>query len=325
MERKNIVYINGYVKSIEKYLITREAFCRMADAADENETMKLLAETGFGGENAAVSSAIDVEEIIAAEWKRFKDFLTEYAPSEKFAVAALAVNDFHNAEYAIRQKYLKLDDGAFVEDGYYPRELFIKAANGHTEELPKQFLSPVKDVCALFEKGEATGEKIDIIFLKAYYAFMLSTVKTPAWRNCVAAEIDLKNVSSALRYSDEKKAEKAYIDGGRLSKAVLKLIVKKADGKALEKTVQSPCFDLIKLGIEGRREGTLALFEREAESFSMKMMKTLRFETEGVIPMLVYVNYKLNEIKNVRIVVSLKAAGLDKETIKGRLRECYAG
>ena len=57
----------------------------------------------------------------------------------------------------------------------------------------------------------------------------------------------------------------------------------------------------------------------------MEKLKEKRFETEGSVPLLVYVNYKLCEMKNVRVVMALKRCRADKDKIIARLVDCYAG
>jgi len=320
---KDIVFINGLVKSREKYLISGEKFARMADASSVDEAFKTLCEYNFGGETAADAAPEDYEKLCSAEWDKFMDFLKEYAVSERFLSSITARNDFFNAECAVRQKNVGMSDDAFMPEGIYTVEALKGAANGKVN-VPQALSAPMKAAQELFDKGDATGAGVSTLFLKAYYAYMLKNVKNSDWKRFVVYEIDAKNISTALRAQNYEKAEPLLFDGGKLNKTILNLICDGNEKKALEKTKTTPYFDLIKLGFDEKKKGlSLAAFERRINNFPMVMLKQKRFETDGIVPMLLYANYKINEIKNVRLVMSLKLCGADKEIIKGRLFECY--
>lgn len=324
MERKDIVFINGLVKSREKYLIGEQSFLRMAEAADADEAFKLLREFNFGGEAFADAKAYDYEKIISAEWERFKAFLDEYAPSESFLRCINARNDFFNAEFAVREKNLKAG-AVYMPEGVYKVESLKKAADGKLN-VPKFLSEPMKSAQKLFDEDTVSGAEVSTLFLRAYYAYMLVNVKNADWKSYVVHEIDAKNISIAFRSKDLAQAQKYFIGGGKLPKKVFENILHGDEEKARDLTKQTPYFDLIKLGFEEKNGGgALVEFERAADGFAMKLLKSKRFETDGIIPMLLYANYKINELKNVRIVLSMKLCGADKENVKRRLRECYAG
>ncbi len=326
MTMKNTVFVNGLVKSREKYLIGRDKFIQMADAANDVEAFRLLSETGFGGEAVSGAAPSDYETLISAEWKALMGFLKQYAPNENFVRAVAARNDFHNAECAVRSVYAEVAVTAFMPDGVVDKSLLLSAAHGEKTEMPQYLLSPMKQALELFEAGEASGVDVSLIFLRAYYSFMLKTAAGSVWKENVAFEIDAKNVCAALRSNGEKGVEKQYIDGGKISVKTLSLIASGEKDKALDKLLRTPYYDFVKSAFE-EKAASLALVdtERRAESFAMEKLKEKRFETEGSVPLLVYVNYKLCEMKNVRVVMALKRCRADKDKIIARLVDCYAG
>ena len=325
MAYKDIVFINGTVKSKEKDLIGHDKFIRMTEAADADEAFALLKGYGFGKSAPADTRKEDYEKLIRAEWNGFYAFLKDYAPDGGFLAAALARNDFFNAECAVRQKNLALSDDLYLPEGIYSVKTLKDAADGKIT-LPAHLFEPMREAQGYFDEGTATGAKISTVFLRSYFGYMSKTVKNRDWRRIISYEADAKNLSAAFRAGDKARFDEGYLPGGELDKKTLYLIVEGDEVKAREKTKQTPCFSLVKAGFEAVKEGKpLVFFEREAEDFPMKMLKEKRFETEGVIPMLLYVYYKINEIKNVRLVMSMKLCGADKEIIKGRLKECYAG
>ena len=69
----------------------------------------------------------------------------------------------------------------------------------------------------------------------------------------------------------------------------------------------------------------LSDFEKLADNVALKMLKQEKYQTEGIIPLMIYVFAKLNEISNVRIVLVGLINGLEKAQIKRKLREIYEG
>ncbi|MBP5177843.1 MAG: V-type ATPase subunit [Clostridia bacterium] len=322
MQCKDVVFINGLVKSREKYLISRDKFMRMADCADAEEAAKTLAEYRFGGD-VSLADVSEYEKLCDAEWEAFVDFLKEYSPNEKFFACFTAKNDFFNAECAVRMKNVKRADCRFMPEGSFSVATLKKAAEGKVN-VPPHLTEPIRKAQALFDGGDASGSDVSLIFLRAYYAYMLKTVPSAEWKRFIVSDIDAKNVCTAIRADDYLKACEGFIDGGKLDKSILKLVADKNEQKALEKSVATPYFELIKLAFIERRNGTsLSQAEKAAADLPLVELKKRRFETDGLIPMLLYANYKVNEIKNVRLIMALKLCGADGEVIKRRLFECY--
>ena len=323
---KDIVFINGIVKSREKSLIRYVDFIQMADAPSAREAFSMLKERGFGGEGFSDAEPNDYEKLIDSEWASYKKFLEEYSPSSNFSACVFARDDFFNAEYAVRKVALGLDGDGFSTIGLFDSELLLAAAGGKFDLLPDHLSRPMKEATKLFEDGEATGAKVSVIFLRAYYEYMLKAVKSAVWKESVIFEIDSKNIAAAIRSQNWNSAVDQLIRGGRLNEKLLKTIFDGEERKALDGVLRTPYYDLVKIGLDEKKAGgSLAEFERAIENFAMKKLKEKRFETEGITPSLVFANYKINELKNARLVIALKLAGADKEGIKRRLRECYEG
>ena len=320
MAGKDTVFVNGLIKSREKYLISEDAFLRMAEAASADDAFKILREYPFGGESAEGCDARDYEKLISAERDIFTEFLKEYADPKVYC-CLLAKNDFHNAESVLRIKHVGADESILLPAGVVSAERLKEG-----KDVPDHLKKPRAEAEALFESGKATGAGLSAIFIKAYYSFMLKNVKNKDWKEILKYEIDAKNIGVALRQKDGEKAKNEYIDGGNLSLKILDLVAFGEDDKALSEVLRTPYYDLLKIGLEERAERKpLVSFEKESGNFAMKRLKEKRYETDGIIPLIVYANYKESEMKNVRVVLALKLAGADRETIRWRLKECYAG
>ena len=320
------VFVNGLVKSREKYLITERSFLQMASAATAEDAFKMLSESGFGDLGDAGFTVSEYEALAEREERKFSEFLQKYSPCEWFYSAFVAKTDFHNAEYAVIGQFNQVSENGYKKGGKFPEEEILRAASGEKNGLPTYLQEPINKARELFLKGEADGVKVSVIFSRARYAYMLKTVKSKDWKEFLICEIDAKNLSCALRSKSTEFARNTYIPGGKIPFSVLDMIVDGREDKALDKLARTPYHGLLQKGLDARKEGkTLVEFELAADDFAMDRLKEKRFESEGITPLLLYANYKVNEIKNVRIVFAGKLSGASSDEIKRRLRSCYAG
>lgn len=323
MAGKDIVFVNGLVKSREKYLLTEEKLFAMADAPDAAEAFRLLRETGFGGE--ATGEAEDYENLISEEWKSLTAFLREYAP-DAFLRCALARNDFFNAECAVRQACGFGGDESYMPEGTSAVAELKKSASGKPAQVPDYIAKTVAEALSLFKEDRASGVSVSAIFDRAYFAFMLKNVPNRFWKEAVVFEIDCRNLSVAFRSKSVSVASEQYIPGGKIPFADLGLIISGRAAKFAEKYAHTGYADVVRAGMEDMSCGrALVGFERMTESVFTERLKEKRFETEGLTPLLLYFNYKTNELKNVRVILALKLCGADKDSVRRRLRSNYAG
>lgn len=325
MDKPDIVFVNGLIKSMEKNLISAEKFARITETETAEEVIKTLRESGFGGEEEYAPQ--DYERMIAADRAKFLSFLRKYCPKESIIKAYFAQRDFHNAECALRGKYVAVSQSAFLEEGEVSLPALLKAVEtGDYSQIPAYLSAPMKKGEELFVEQTATGIAIGTLFRRAYYEYLLKVVRGKEQKRFLQHEIDAKNLSVAFRSQTVIQAESMYVAGGKISQADLNLVVEGDSAKITRRFLFGEYADLIALGLEARAEQKpMVEFERYVEDFALKKLKERRFETEGFVPLLLFVQYKENEWKNVRIAIVGKLNGVEGDAVRKRLRECYNG
>ena len=84
--------------------------------------------------------------------------------------------------------------------------------------------------------------------------------------------------------------------------------------------------EVVREALDAKEAGKpLVAYERISDSALLASLYPRRYESEGLVPFLLYYAYKTNEIANVRILMAGKIAGVDKEVVKERLRLGYGG
>lgn len=318
------VFVNGLVKSKEKYLLPFSSFIRSAESESFTDAVKILKENGFGFEGEVSPS--EYEAFVSYEWDKFFDFFKKYSPFEWFTKAFTAKFDFFNAEYAVREVFASAGEDGYMEEGIVKISDLKSYAKDGKAEIPEYLKTPIDLSKKEFTENTATGKSIAVIFKRAYCKFMLKTVKSKDYKEFIFHEIDALNLSVALRSKTEKEAKEQFIEGGKISEKTLLKIVKGEGEKAVYDLKRTEYGELLLKGLSEKKEGkALTGFERKADDFAMDKLKEKRFESEGITPLLLYCYYKLAEIKNARIVLAAKASGIGKEEIVRRLRSGYAG
>ena len=105
MAKRDMTFLNGIIKSLEKELLTPATLMRIIDEPDYKSAFRALKEQGFG-KNAATDEA-DSEAILQAETLALDDFAREFSPGDEYSEFCLSGIDFYNAERLLRSGYIR--------------------------------------------------------------------------------------------------------------------------------------------------------------------------------------------------------------------------
>lgn len=337
MAKRDMTFLNGIIKSLEKELLTPATLMRIIDEPDYKSAFRALKEQGFG-KNAATDEA-DSEAILQAETLALDDFAREFSPGDEYSEFCLSGIDFYNAERFLRSGYIRSfgfvqtrtgligDVAAALKTGEKNAEYGKAGQSGGKDKnaLLQELVSAYAEGKALFESGKASGAEISSIFIKARYARLLK--KCGGQLNAfLKNEIDCKNISTALRAKTQDEIDKLFIGGGNLKKEDVDFVFSQDADKTEKRFAFTPFAEVIELAEKEKAAGTpLIGFEAAADGFALKELKKKKYETEGATPFVLYYLYKSAEIKNVRIILTGKRAGASAEDIKRRLRTGYDG
>ncbi len=331
MATRDMTFLNGIIKSLEKELLTPATLMRIIDEPDYKSALRALKEQGFGKKSD--DSDGDAEPILQAETLALDDFAREFSPSKEYSAFCLAGIDFYNAERFLRSEYIKnfgcvqTRKGLIADVAQALTSLNAGARAGKkgNKTVPDELFAAYAEGKKLFESGKATGAEISSIFLKAKYAFLLKECgkKFGAF---LKNEIDCKNVSTAIRAKTAEEVKMLFIGGGNLTEEDISFIFSEDSNKIEKRFTFTPYGELISVALNEKSAGLpLIKFEAEADGFALKELKKRKYETEGATPFVLYYLYKSAELKNVRIILTGKRANASAEDIKRRLRTGYDG
>ena len=322
------MYSSARIRALEAKLVGRDEILRFADAQDTQSIISSLDNYGFEVVYTKDGEFSREDTLMSVLYRGFAEVLCmECASAVRFL---LYQYDCNNIKAIIKCS----------ARGISPDSMLMPIGSVSTEDAKKAFLDkdyskyPPAMAKAISEAesayaATANPQKIDFIIDRACFADMVSAAEEsniPLARRLALAKIDLVNIMQTLRIlrmklgnAAESLLKEVYIDGGTLDRACF---VKAFDDEDefLRELRRSEYYKLADL-IENN--ATLGEIERKVDEIYFgiaKEAKKVPFGAEIAIGYIFALEY---EIKNIRLALAGKEAGLSPETIKERLRESY--
>ncbi len=322
------MYSSARLRALETKIIGRDEIFRLCDSDGIESVISVLSDHGFDiirGENG---DFLREETLMGGLKKRLDDVLGMECG---FAVSFLQYQyDCNNIKAIIKCNARSIS----------PDEMLLPLGTVEIKDAKEAFVNKNYSVYpeamavaipAAEEAFAATGnpQKIDFIIDRACFADMITAAKATRVElaeRLVRARIDLVNIMQAVRVHKMKLGAQAsavlnevYIEGGSFDADSLSLVLTDTDG-FIGEIMCTDYYPLAQMIIEDSPLGDL---ERKVDNIYMDIAskaKQVPFGLEIAIGYVVALEY---EIKNVRLLLASKAAGLSSDVIRERLRDCY--
>ncbi len=311
----------GRIRANEKKLLDSAFINKLTDSGSFDVAVKLLREIGW------TDNGNTVKEIINAQNDRLWSFIIDSVPDENAVKCLCVLNDFFNIKCAVKCAFA----------GENPTDYFIRPSSFDFDELSKIILSknfsainnPVFRECAQeaydFACKTENGQNAEIIIDCATLNALIDYSKKH--KNSLFSEIcdffvDTSNIKTAFRclYA-EKNMDfvRNAISDCRLidSKTLISCVAngKEALNSYLLKTVYSKGVALY--------DESPVLYEKWCDEQIIRIIGRAKFTAFGFDPVCAYYYARLNEIKNVRIILTSLQSGISVDKIKERVRLSY--
>ena len=314
--------ISARIRAMENKLLTHERMDRMIEARDDSEAMKSLAECGY-----AEGPLDDV--LAQARAEVFKD-MEQGAPDPRLVEVFQIKYDYHNAKTILKAQAMRTNPERLLLAGgrYDPAALWDgwrRDALSGTSEVFRKAMEQAK--VSLDEGGDP--QRADLILDRACYGEMAQLAKeleSPFLQGYVRLSVDVANLRAAVRVARMSREgeflRQVLLPGGNVSEGAIAA----ARGDALGEVFRSgPLAQAAELGARLAQPGgeSLTAFERECDNALTAYLAAARRVPFGEEAVIGYLYAKELEFTAIRAIFAGRAAGLDGETIRSRLRETY--
>ena len=237
----------------------------------------------------------------------------------------LVADDYHNAKVAAKAAHFGGAKDGYKPEGRVALSLLEDAlAKGEYKELPTGIAAALTALDGLKSRDALYPSAVDIALDRAFFDEIAKARKKTAkvFLRYFDLLADLKNISVAYRayragFSREK-AKEMLLPAGTIPEKDL-LRVAESGEDAAEKISSSL---VVREAISKLKEG-LTAYEVYTDNALLALLRKERYDMFSPAPIAGLYIGKLREIKNVRLILARIANGVDKDVIKGRMRELY--
>ncbi len=325
-------YSTARIRVLEKGLVDYNGLMRIIDAESDKEIAEILSEFGIRAFTDEGSDHILTETTLSQLLKTAYDEVEELNNDDPAVLPWRYPYDCTNVKAAIKCALLGIpSQSLLVELGTVPSDKILEAVNARNFDcLPPNMKVAAEEAYSALSKTR-DPQTIDLLLDRACFADMLQVAEKSGSSmivDWIKVRIDLTNLLTAMRLlrmnhvAAAALEERAFLAGGHMSDiawirarqeglgAIRALLATQA---RYELAIQALASNALLTELETIADGILIALVSE--------VKYLSFGTEVSAAFLLTAE---TVVKNLRIILSGKHAGLDSETIRKRVRIGYA-
>lgn len=322
------LFLSTRVRAMENNLLNRERMERMLDAASIEDAAKVLQECGYAEMSQVGAQAL--EQALADQRQKLYCDLAGVAPDRNIIDIFKAKHDYHNAKAILKAEAMDTDPARLLVDiGRVPVGTLSEGIRtGDLRDLPTILRAAV---ARAREVLSTTGDPqlADFVLDRAYFEDMFQIAResaSPFLLGYVRVNVDVANLRSLVRTLRMGKGadflKGVLFRGGSIDTD--RILAAVNAGTSIEELyAASPLQDAAEAGAATLNGGALTRFEKLTDDAVTAYLTGAKHISFGEAPVIAYLAAKENELTAVRIIMSGRMAGLDTDTIRERLRECY--
>lgn len=328
IKESDYVFLSARIRALECGLLNSDRIDRMLDAATHEDAAKVLTECGYPELSEVTGDAL--EAALTQRQKQTMADLGNLAPDKNVVDVFKLRYDYHNAKVLVKAEALGAEqDNLLLWGGRY-------APDRMAEEFRSEQLKDYSDflrngITRAREVLGATGDPqmADFTLDRAYFEELSAMAKATGCKFLMGYAtllIDVANLRAVVRVSRlNKNAEflkQVLVPGGSVSESTLANVRGDEVGSVFHFGV------LADAAAEGAAHsapgsGSLTEFERLCDDAVMNYLSGARMVPFGPEAIVGYLYARESEATVIRTVMSGRMAGLDRETIRQRLRRTY--
>ena len=323
MSKTKYTYAVARIRALEVSLLTNAVIEQLLACKSAEQALQLLVEKGWGDLTAGT---LDADEVLNKEEEKMWQTIREVAPDmHVFDVLSLP-KLYHNLKAAIKEVCTEVENkNIFYDDCEIPgEEMFALVQNKEFDKLPGNMQATAREAFdTLLHTRD--GQLCDLIIDHATLEAMLEAGKKSG------EKIIEEYAQTAVAIADIKIAVRSQ-KTGKNAEFMKKAMVNCSEINVDQLTQAALAgAEEIAQYLEGTsyREGADALrispsaFERWCDNKMTDSMRSQKYESFSVGPLLAYLLARQNEIKTVRIILTGKQNEFPDEAIRERIREMY--
>lgn len=311
------------VRTIEDRLFSRQFFTELANAKTFKELCEMLAGTDYTV--APVMTEEEIEQLLAGRRLEARKLFAQLVDDEQIAAAVLSRIDYANLRLAIRRLVTDKPIGRdYQPQGLVEPDQFETAFEQEDYSgLPSFLQNCVEQAVVAYYKNKNVRD-IDLEIDRAEAEFMCESAQNIG--NVFLLELfrmqtDLANIKTMFRQKFRNITERdAFLPGGYLEKSRFvqcydigfEALAAHFDATPYRHIVESGAAYL-------QKEKSFLKLEAASDEHLLGFLKTTRYTSAGLGPIVAYLLLKEHEIRMVRLVTAANKALINTDTVLDRI------
>ncbi|MBR2010270.1 MAG: V-type ATPase subunit [Clostridia bacterium] len=322
------LYASARIRALEAELVGKEQFRTLLTNATVNDVIAALQEAA-GISLTATEGEIDTEAALLALLKQGVATVAASVPDPAITHLVEYPYDCHNIKAYLKCSYRGLDPTAlFIDAGSVAAKALIEALDsGDTAALPKHMATAIRAAKEAYART-ADPREIDFLLDCALYADLAEAASGfPFAESLVSARADLTNIIICLRILRSTNADtaeplfhKSMLPAGTLTEDFFATAFTEGEAAFLAVLSTKTPYAAV---VRDADKCTLAEIEKRADDHITARLQEVKHLPFGAEIPLSYLYALEGAVKNLRILLSGKRAGLDGDKLKARVRESY--
>ena len=326
----DFMYASARVRALENSVISREKTEHLLEAKTPSDIIAALPEYGFEIIRKGDDGILREETLLSVLQKAYAEVadMCRETPISDFMRYQY---DCNNVKAVIKCQSRGVDpSGMMFNLGTLSPETVLDCIREKDySPLPANMAKAIPEAIDAFAET-ANPQHVDLKLDRACFADMLAFAEGTGVEyitDLVRTKIDLLNIITCIRilgmkmyFAAEPFMREAYIAGGALDLDFFIAAIGHGAAVLFSELEFSPYSDLVK---EVEHTSPLYLIERAADDIWLEKAKKAKYVPFGAPVIIGYLAALEYEVKNLRIILAGKDAGLSSDVIKERLRASY--
>lgn len=317
---KGYLYTNGVIAAISGKLLKKETFLKIIEENNLDNSIALLSSTSFV-RGKKINSVFDLNNLLEIEEFNINSFLKKECPILEFIDYVDCINDYNNLEQ-IYKSYLfnlTINEKSLLEGKYQVSKIKECLTSNNIDDFGNKNIKELFEKINLIKNKQKDWVKIDYYFKLECYKNLYSIVKNnKILLEILRNKIDFQNVSLCIRVDNFDDFKNQFIENGLLDLKFFEGYFKTGKVSLVAKSnkVVDNLLNILKMS---DKEKFINL-NKESNLIELKTLRGFADNIESPIPFLKYYYRKILEVKNLRMIFSLKSNNLNSK-IKDRFLE----
>ena len=325
------MYGSARVRTLEASLIGRERIESLLDAKSTAEMWSRLQEYGVEPVRDAGGFILREETLLEILRRSYREIL-EIFPDDAMLELWRYPYDCNNLKAAIKAFERKIDPRSMMFDfGVFDAEHVIRMVETRNfEALPRAMRMAAEEGISAYAKTK-NPQQIDLLLDRACFADMLCAAQKSGNEfaiRLVRRQIDLTNLLICVRILRMQSGEAgklllcdAWIDGGFLPYETLQEWFLAGEEMLWDRLYYTEYSKLASAVASSDR--SLTAVERCCDNYRMEEIRSAKYVPYGAEVIIAFLLAHEYEVRNLRIVLAGKEAGIAPATLRERIRDSY--